>query len=436
MRVVVLVDGEHHPPAVRAAIEEVQASGDEVVGAVFCGGAEKVDPARIDEAYGVPVVHGEDVADALAEALHRWGPGCVLDLTDEPILMPPDRFRLAAVTLASGATYRGADFELRPPAFEPVLSKPSVRVYATGKRTGKTAVASALARFAVERGHRPIIVAVGRGGPDPPLVIEAGTILDGPKLVELADSGLHAASDYIEDAMTSGVTTIGCRRVGGGLAGGMVTSNAPSAAGMADERGEDLVILEGSGASLPDVEAGTGIICIPADSGPDLVRGYLNPYRLLLADLAVVTMAEEASAAAEMEAAIRGTVPGLGVVCVAFRPEPLSQVSGRRVFFCCTAPPEAGPVLVEHLEKVYGCEVVGMTHRLADRLLLGSALRDAPSYDVLLTEIKGAAVDVAARSALEEGREVVFVNNALIGDDIDEAFARVLELAVERGPKP
>ncbi len=427
-----LVDGEHHPASVRAALASIHKSGDEVVGAVYCGGGEKVDISRLDDAYEVPVARGEDLGHVLADAIDRWGAEAVLDLTDHPVLTASDRFRLASVALTRSIPYRGADFDLRPPHFERVLTKPSIRVFATGKRTGKTAVAGALARRAVVRGRRPVIVAVGRGGPNPPRVIEAGTQLDADTLLELADAGYHAGSDYVEDALTSGVTTIGCVRVGGGLAGATVYSNVVDAARMAEARDEDLVILEGSGASLPDVEADVGLICVPTDiERPDLVD-HLGAYRLLLADLAVVTMAEEASAAAGTEAAIHGTVPDLDVARVAFRPEPLGSVEGRRVFFCCTAPAESVPVLVQHLEQVHGCEVVGFSNRLADRPALSRQLDEAPTYDVLLTEIKAAAIDVAARHALEAGREVTFVNNEVVGKGIDEAFDRVIDLSVKR----
>ena len=432
MRLLVLVDGEHHPSAVRIALDALRSEGDDVVGAVYCGGGEKVDPNRIDEVYGVPVVRGDNLGAVLGKAIDEWKAEAVLDLTDHPVLTASDRFQLAAVALTHGVPYRGADFDLRPPQFERILTKPTIRVFATGKRTGKTAVTSALARQAVTRGRTPLIVAVGRGGPHPPRVIEAGAQLDARALVEMADAGHHAGSDYVEDALTAGVTTIGCVRVGGGLAGATVFSNVPDAARIAEERREDIVFLEGSGASLPEVDAHVGVICVPSDVEPDDVAAYLGPYRLLLADLAVVTMADEASAAAGAEAAIRGTVPDLDVVHVAFRPEPLESVTGRRVFLCTTAPISAGPQLVQHLEQVHGCAVGGLTNALADRPALAAELARAPAYDVLLTELKAAAVDVAGRHALNAGKEVVFVNNELVGKGIEEAFDRVLDLSVER----
>jgi cyclic 2,3-diphosphoglycerate synthetase len=431
VRLLVLVDGEHHPSAVRAALDALRSEGDEVVGAVYCGGGEKVDLDRVDDAYGVPLVRG-DVGAVLGDAIDGWKAEAVLDLTDHPVLSAFDRFRLAAVALTRGVPYRGADFDLRPPVFERVLTKPTLRVFATGKRTGKTAVTSALAQHAVARGSTPVIVAVGRGGPIPPRVIEAGTRLTAATLVELADAGYHAGSDYVEDALTAGITTIGCVRVGGGLAGATVFSNVPDAARIAEERDEDLVFLEGSGASLPDVEAHAGVICVPADIGRDELSSHLGPYRLLLADLAVVTMADEASAAAGAEAAIRKTVPDLDVVAVTFRPEPLESVTGRRVFLCSTAPDAAGPMLAKHLEQTHGCEVVGMTNHLADRAALKADLEAASGYEVLLTELKAAAVDVAGRHALAAGKEVVFVNNALVGKGIEKAFDRVLDLSRER----
>jgi cyclic 2,3-diphosphoglycerate synthetase len=201
---------------------------------------------------------------------------------------------------------------------------------------------------------------------------------------------------------------------------------------MAQDRDEDLVILEGSGASIPEVRANAGIIVVPATIDPVAVGAFLNPYRVLLADLAVVTMAEQAPAAAATIAAIHGTVPELETVSAVFRPEPLAAISDRKAFFCTTAPAQAGGVLKAHLEQTQRCEVVGMSHRLADRKALRVELAQAPLFDVLLVELKAAAVDVAARFADERGIDVVFVDNALVGTGIEDAFDRVLSLASKR----
>jgi cyclic 2,3-diphosphoglycerate synthetase len=430
VKLLVLIDGEHHPKAVRDALEALTAGGAQIAGALFCGGTEKVEPGGLEDAYGVPVLRPDASADeliaALGHAIDHVRPDGILDLTDEPVLSPSDRFRLASVALARGVTFGGADFDLRPVRFAEVLTKPSIRVFATGKRTGKTAVASALARRAIDRGRAPVIIAVGRGGPNPPRVIEAGATLDTATLLEMVDQGLHASSDYVEDALTSGATTIGCVRVGGGLAGATVSSNVLAAAKLAEGRDEDLVILEGSGASIPEVAASAGLVVVPASLG-DAAGAYLNPYRLLLADLAVVTMAEHGSAAAKTTAAIHGSAPGLDVIHVVFRPEPLADVKGRKVFFCTTAPQDVGSVLTAHLEHEHGCHVAGISHHLSDRAKLREDLSGAPEHDVLLVELKASAIDVAAREASSAGREVVFVNNVLMGTDVAAAFDRLID---------
>ena len=65
-----------------------------------------------------------------------------------------------------------------------------------------------------------MIIAMGRGGPPDPEVIAGGESRIGVgDLLAYSRQGKHAASDYFEDAVLSSVTTVGCRRCGGGLAG-------------------------------------------------------------------------------------------------------------------------------------------------------------------------------------------------------------------------
>ena len=196
MRTLVLVDGEHYPPVVRAAIGEL--SG--VVGAVLLGGSEKLPAGGVPE-LGVPVVSGETPDAALEEGLRRFQPDLVVDLSDEPVVDGRMRLRLAARTLAAGAPYQGADFRFEPPPRPPLATKPSTAVIGTGKRTGKTAVSAQLARVLVGNGRTPVIVAMGRGGPADPEVVDPATFDLSPKaLLALADSGRHAASDRVQDS--------------------------------------------------------------------------------------------------------------------------------------------------------------------------------------------------------------------------------------------
>jgi cyclic 2,3-diphosphoglycerate synthetase len=62
---------------------------------------------------------------------------------------------------------------------------------------------------------------------------------------------------------------------------------------------------------------------------------------------------------------------------------------------------------------------------------------DAQAFDVLLTELKAAAVDVACELALGRGAEVVFVDNRAIvvegPTDLDSSLGELLDLSLGRG---
>ena len=429
MRTLVLVDGEHYPPVTRAGIEAARERGHEVVAALLVGGLEKLDPAaELD--LGVPLRHaGEDRAGALGAAIDEFRPDAILDLSDEPVLGYRERMELAAVALSRGVPYLGADFRLDPPTDGDPVAAPTLAVIGTGKRTGKTAIAGAVARLAAGRGLATILVAMGRGGPPEPQVAEAGSVTL-EHLLDLVRQGQHAASDYLEDAVTTGVTTIGARRVAGGLAGRPYLTNVREAAELAAARHPDLLILEGSGASVPPVPWHAGVLVVPASVPPEYLGGYLGPYRLLRSDLVVVTMGGSPNTGLENLSLLRSHVSrfrsAAQFLVTDFVPEPLRDVRGERAFFVTTAPGAIAAKQAEHLEIAHGCRVVGWSARLADRAGLAEDLDAAHGYDVLLTELKAAAVDVGVAKALARGAEVVFVDNRAVvvegPSDLDSAL--------------
>ena len=424
-----LVDGEHYPPVVRAAIDHLPTlvPGADVVGAVLLGGGEKLAGA-LD--VGVPVV------DGVGAGLARFRPDLVFDLSDEPVVDARSRLRLASHVLFAGVPYQGADFRLDPPPRPRVATKPTVAVIGTGKRTGKTAVSAHLARVLAADGRPPVVVAMGRGGPpEPELIDPAAFDLSPQGLVALAASGRHAASDHLEDALMAGVVTVGTRRCGGGLAGAPVDSTFAAGVELANERPERLLVLEGSGAAVPPVHADATVCVVPATTDPELVTGYLGPYRLLLADLVVVTMAEGSAKGGPNES-IRSVAPGTRLVRTVLRPTPLEPIAGRSVFYVTTAPPAAGEVLVEHLEGEHGAKVVGASHNLGRRPELVADLANTQDAEVLLVELKAAAVDLVVRLALERDVDVVFCDNRVvtIGGDgtFEELVLQTATLAEER----
>ena len=448
-----MIDGEHYPPVTEAALRELEQQGHVVLAAVLVGGKEKLEAEGLDRLGSIPVKSGRDPREVLNRALAEHDAEAVIDLSDEPVLDYRRRHELAAITLYRGVAYQGADFLFRPPPRPRVATKPSLAIVGTGKRTGKTAVSGFAARALHEAGRSPVIVAMGRGGPPEPVVLRGDEVSLTPRdLMELADSGAHAASDYVEDALLGRVPTVGCRRCGGGLAGGVEISNVPEGVRKANGLPGDLLLLEGSGAALPPVHADATGLVVPATIPEEYVRGYFGPYRLLLADFVFVTMAEHPFASPtrveQLISALRTAFRPenldykrdrkgeLQVVRTVFRPTPTRAVAGADAYVATTAPEVVAPALVRHLEERYQCKVVGISHALSDRGRLRADLNEASGrMQVLLCEIKAAGIDVATRWALSEGVEVVYMDNVpegVGGDDPTEQILAAAALADER----
>jgi cyclic 2,3-diphosphoglycerate synthetase len=370
VKALAIIDGEHYPEVVRAALGELPY---EFVAVRLVGGTEKL---RGVPDYGVPVVDegtgGADIA---------------VDLSDEPVLSPRRRLELASEILAAGIPYVGADFRFDPPTFHP-FARPSIAVIGTGKRVGKTAVTAHVARL-LARDRSVVVVAMGRGGPAEPELVSSPPTLD--ELVARSRSGRHAASDHLEVAVLTGVPTIGCRRAGGGLAGAPFTSNVLEGARLAESLDPDVVVFDGSGAAIPPIETDVRILV-----AHDLESG-LNPYRARISDL-VLRVGEDFS----------------------LRLRPLEPLAGRVAVFT------AGPAETGHLDA----DVVHVSRNLARRDLLHDELSRVEA-DTYLVELKAAAVDVVAEHALERGARVVFAADDVVADGLDET---ILALAPQEVP--
>jgi cyclic 2,3-diphosphoglycerate synthetase len=383
VKAVVVIDGEHYASVVRDALASLPY---EVVGVWLAGGTEKL---RGGEDYGMPLVESFDGADI------------VVDLSDEPVLSPPRRFRLASRALALGIPYVGADFRFEPPLFEQ-FPLPSVAVIGTGKRVGKTAVTGHVART-LARDANVVVVAMGRGGPAEPEVIDLPPPLQ--SLLALSRAGRHAASDHLETALAAGVATIGCRRAGGGLAGALTYSNVHEGAQLAAERSPDVVVFDGSGAAIPPVAVDKRILVVGA--GQD-ATAYLNAYRVLISDLVVVLGAADADAIRALK-----DVP---VIPVELRIRPLEPLGGRRVAVFTT-----GPAPTDHLDA----DVVAVSRNLADRTRLRADL-ERTDADIYLVELKAAAIDVVAEVAAERRAKVVLAVNDVVSSELDAHLEELL----------
>jgi cyclic 2,3-diphosphoglycerate synthetase len=399
---VALIDGEHHPSVVRDALDELDRERG-LAGVVFCGGEEKTGRAVLDAAtehYGRPVTLG-DPEEALRSLAGGAGVRAVVDLADEPVLPPARKLRLAALALHLGLAYEAPGTRLDPPRYsETGFAGPKLAVIATGKRTGKTALAGHWARLLHAAGGRPVIVSMGRGGPPEPQLARAGTGLD--DLLAIADAGRHAASDYLEDAVLTGVDAVGCRRIGGGLAGEPYESNVAAGAVLAIEQDPTAIVFEGSGSCIPPVVVDR-TVCIVGD--PDDALRELGPYRLMRSQLVLLMPGAEVAAEA-----VGALTPGRVARCD-LRPEPAEELpSDARVALFTTG--------ADHCE---GVEPVVASTNLARRSQLDADLAKAreASCDVYLTELKAAAIDTVARRARDAGARVVFVINRPVGVDFD-----------------
>jgi cyclic 2,3-diphosphoglycerate synthetase len=349
----------------------------------------------------------------------------VVDLSDEPVLGPRERFRVASRVLAAGRPYVGADFRFDPPLFAP-FELPSLGIIGTGKRVGKTALAGAVARQ-LARTRDVVVVAMGRGGPPEPEVADAAPTVE--SLLQLSRAGRHAASDYLEDAALAGVVTVGCRRCGGGLAGATTMANVLEGARIAAAREPDLVIFEGSGSALPPVATRRRILVAGAGQPPEVLAGYLNAYRILISDLVVLTPAEPGEPLEELRRAIRD-VKDVPVIAAALRPRPVEPVAGKRLAFFTTAPEAAHERLALHLREACGAVDVAVSGNLARRQALRADL-DGVEADLYLVEIKAAAIDVVAEAAAERGIPVVFADNEVLPLEREPDLAGEIEALAE-----
>jgi len=101
------------------------------------------------------------------------------------------------------------------------------------------------------------------------------------------------------------------------------------------------------------------------------------------------------------------------------RLRPTEPLLGRR-----TAVFTAGPAPVDDLDA----EVVHVSRNLARRDALREELERVEA-EVYLVELKAAAVDVVAETALARGAEVVLAANDIVSDELDE---RILALVPDR----
>ena len=323
---------------------------------------------------------------SIEEGLARHAPEVVVDLSDEPVLGPAARFRLASRALAGGLPYVGADFRFDPPAFEP-FPLPSLAVIGTGKRVGKTAVTGHLARL-LARDRDVVVVAMGRGGPPEPELVEAAPTRRRPARSARARAGTRPPTTSRPPRSPA------CRRSAAGAAAA-VSPARRSPRTSRRRRGSlpscepDIVVFDGSGAAIPPVATGRADPGRRTTSSPGL-----NPYRALISDL-VLTMSGEVAAAAEALGRARSAS-----TCACGRRAARRPADG-------ALHDRPGP------SRPSRREIVFVSRNLADREALRRDLAGTDA-EVYLVELKAAAIDVVAEAAAERGAALVLARNDVV----------------------
>jgi cyclic 2,3-diphosphoglycerate synthase len=419
--VIALVDGEHYPTAVADTIAELQEAGWKITAVALTGGAEKL---REEPNYGVPHARADTPLGAVLAALKLGDAYVVVDLSDEPALVFEQRMDLIAGLAARQLGYVGADLIVPLTPARQSINTPSLAVIGTGKRIGKTAVSAHLARVAdaaLGGAGEVVVVAMGRGGPGRPVTVDRN---DGPvtveRLLELSRAGKHAASDYLEDAALTGLTTIGCRRVGGGILGVPVSSNVEHGARIADELGARLVIFEGSGACIPPVSVDANLLIASTNRPRDLLEDA-GSFRLDSASLVLVmgpkNDAMELAERAKQHVAARND-SNATVIAAQLVPTPTESVKGAKAAVFMSAPANIAPIFDRAIRDA-GAKVVLVSNALARRPELRDDVQKAieAGADTFVVEIKAAGIDVVAEAAAEHDIRLVFLDNRPVAHD-------------------
>lgn len=448
-KVLCLVDGEHYFPVTKSAVDKIESKGYDVKLLLFIGGTEKLRDSNIDvisEKFNKPVLFGENHKeipyDLIEQSIIEYDVDYVFDLSDEPVVNYSKRFKIATVVLQQGVVYKGPDFEFKPLKEYDVLENPSYKILGTGKRIGKTAVSAYTARLInTEDKYDPCIVAMGRGGPEVPEVVHGDEIKLTPQyLMEQSDQGKHAASDHWEDALLSRVLTVGCRRCAGGMAGQVYITNMVDGAKLTNDLNTNMIAIEGSGSAIPPIKTNKNIVLVGANQPIETLTEYFGPFRIKLADLVIITMCDEQICSKEKLNDLMGYIheinPDAEVIPTIFRPAPVESIENKNVLFATTAPESVQPLLKEYLEDNYNCNVVAISSNLSNRPLLQEDIdKNIDNVDIMLTEIKAAAIDVATKVALTKGLEVVYCDNIPIpindSYNLENAIMKIVHEAVD-----
>ena len=508
-RAVVLVDGVHKSDNSINGIKELAVRHNFTpVRLVWIGGTEKMkDPetfsADFQGAFGTGVIFEGDLesgkadpVEGLHKALENRDVDIVVQLSGSPQVNRRLMNRFAQVAVGYQTKYIAGGTVFAEDTSSARISKPSVGLYATDKRVGKTAFGVYVAALmsGIRSTNTPwssISITHSRGGPPRPPVLSifnnpddgkaaADMELDElynrrfhPQVLErLLDFGLHGASDVYEDALilseyltayekenpgaeTPKMHVVGCRRAGAGYFHEFAVSNVELGLAAAEKASGDFIIHEGSGGEHPPVAVDGTLMLVPSDTDIELLEDFPG---MDTTDLIILAHCQDETASAErieqVECVLASRARNAKILRTLFEPEVIGSSSevhaalkGKKVALFTTAPQIVEKRLENALERDYGVEVLKTSFTLARHHAMiaeiDELMKSASPPDVFLMEIKARGVEGAGYIRKTYGVPVLYVNNvprqvdgngAVMADNsaLDAEMIEALNRGVER----
>ncbi len=463
-----LIDGVHKPDNTLYSLKELCRQRDvEVEALMWIGGTEKIVSresfsGKFEKDLGRKVIFpsSEDkdgAEDALRSLLReKKDIKAVIQLSGAPQIFRERTLEFARISVSLGASYIAGGTVFSEQRISLEHNKPSIGLYATNKRVGKTAFGSYVAGLicgikGLETPWKPVLITHSRGGPpDPPLIeiyregsskkteeLTLNELLSSrfkPRyLSRLLDFNLHGASDVFEDALIISsyldliqeegkevpyISLIGCRRAGAGYFNEFAVSNVKLGVKKANSIPANLVIHEGSGAEHPPVAVQGVVFLVPSDINPTELKNFPGLEKSIL--FIIANCQNESSTpekVREIKKAIREKNLNSPVLLTRFEPEAIQKennLKGKKVFLLTTAPGYILERLSSQIQKKYGARVTGAANSLdRDEDMkkdIDRAVKD-DRPDKLLIEIKARGVEGAGYAWKKYGIDCCYINN-------------------------
>ena len=468
-RALILIDGIHKPDNTVESINELKRQHKfEVEKLLWIGGTEKIKTKSSFSAiflkeFSVNVIFPEKLENGcynaeneLRKALKEGGVETVVQLCGAPQVFRNVTNRFANIAISFGACYIAGGTIFKEHHISIAHNKPSLGLYATNKRVGKTAFGSYAGRLLSGMKEfstiwEPIIITHSRGGPPEPFVllvykdrinkdiadISLSDICNSrfraDYLERLLDFNLHGASDVFEDALIMSVyldnherlglkipiiSIVGCRRAGAGYFQEFAVSNVEKGVMKANEIRGNIVVHEGSGGEHPPVKVDGTIYFIPSDINLEQLEDFPG---IDSASLVIIANCQEESSEIpyllEMEKIIAGKNPEANIIWTQFVPEiigPVEKLKNKNIVFLTTAPGYILSKLEKAIEEKYRCRVIKTFNCLDKRQEMLNAIDEAAggnNVDYFVFEIKAQGVEGAKYVQKTHGKEFFYVNN-------------------------